>query len=83
MPQFTMFFPSNINMKCCLKYFSICFFFEILFSRTFFLKRAQEIMHQKETEREKMKRRKEREGGRETALVNKDSKIRQLLIVMI
>ena len=40
-------------------------------------------MHQKETEREKMKRRKEREGGRETALVNKDSKIRQLLIVMI
>jgi len=30
-----------------------------------------------------VKRRKEREGERETALVNKDSKIRKLLILMI
>ena len=33
-------------------------------SRIFFLKRAQEIMHQKETEREKSEKKK-REGGRE------------------
>jgi len=41
-------------------------------------------MHQKETEREKSEKKK-REGGRErkTAFVNKDSKIRKLLILMI
>ena len=86
MPQFSMFFPSNINMKCYLKYFSIYFVFFFLkyYSRIFVLKRAQEIMHQKETEREKSEKKK-REGGRErkTAFVNKDSKIRKLLILMI